>query len=249
MISAELKADRPVEALSMEAGYLRTAVLLDALNAVLPEPAAWFGGINAAHQHQVPFADREATLQRAQQRAEISARKFPQLPHAHGYAAYLSNREAVKKRTPGLIELALDPTLGLVSLDLHQPDACYGQAATRICRDLLTAVAACEPVTFGYVNVRDRAAGTGRVVTYRLNYATFPHRRALGWMGFVPAEVAPAQLPLAAELVSVAGKGTVIVAVDAPFDLNDPAHIRRANQVEMDMVDLGLLPVTDPDYR
>ncbi|MBN6152842.1 immunity 52 family protein [Xanthomonas sp. AmX2] len=106
-----------------------------------------------------------------------------------------------------------------------------------------------EPVSFAYVDVVDRSLATDEVVFYRLNYATFPHRKALGWMGFVPAEVAPAQLPLAAQLVPVAGKGTVIVAVDAPFDLNDPAHIRRANQVEMDMVDLGLLPVTDPNYR
>lgn len=50
----------------------------------------------------------------------------------------------------------------------------------------------------------------------------------------------------AAELLPIPNKGTVVVAVDEAFDLNNKAHIKQANIVEMRLADLDLLPVIGP---
>ncbi|WXF83173.1 hypothetical protein WDV90_17795 [Xanthomonas translucens pv. undulosa] len=55
------------------------------------------------------------------------------------------------------------------------------------------------------------------------------------------------QLPLAADILPANG-GSIIVATQEPFDLSNKEHIKRANQIEMDMNDLGLLAVTDPTF-
>ncbi|QRN43036.1 hypothetical protein GDR29_22165 [Xanthomonas oryzae pv. oryzae] len=52
-------------------------------------------------------------------------------------------------------------------------------------------------------------------------------------------------IPEAAALIPVGTKGTVIVAVDECFDLNNPDHLKRAHRVEARMAHIGLLDVTD----
>ncbi|MNW14185.1 hypothetical protein D3C71_2123410 [compost metagenome] len=66
-------------------------------------------------------------------------------------------------------------------------------------------------------------------------------------MAYVRETVSQQQLPLAAALLP-APAGTIVVSVDQAFDLANKDHIQRANEVEMDMSDLGLLPVIDPSF-
>ncbi|NWC11986.1 immunity 52 family protein [Pseudomonas agarici] len=103
-------------------------------------------------------------------------------------------------------------------------------------------------MTFAFVNITDKLPGKEFIDTYETDFCTFPHRKCVGWMAFVPRAVTSEQLPLAAEIIDIPGKGTVIVTVKEPFELTNMAHIRRANEIEMDMVDLDLLPLTDPSF-
>ncbi|NWC11523.1 immunity 52 family protein [Pseudomonas agarici] len=105
-----------------------------------------------------------------------------------------------------------------------------------------------EHASFAYVDVIARIKNHKSPKTFKRIFATFPHRKCLGWMAFVPKIVTAEQLPLAAELINIPKKGTIIVAVNDPFDLTNMAHIRRTNEIEMDMVDLDLLPLTDPSF-
>ncbi|WP_341776938.1 hypothetical protein [Stenotrophomonas indicatrix] len=55
------------------------------------------------------------------------------------------------------------------------------------------------------------------------------------------------QLPLAVDVLPAPG-GSIVVSVDEAFDLSNKEHIRRANEIEMEMNDLGLLAVTDSTF-
>lgn len=75
----------------------------------------------------------------------------------------------------------------------------------------------------------------------------FPDRISCGWMLFVPAIVLPDLIPEAARVVPVKkdGKqfGTIIVSTNDVFDGNNKEHIARSNDIEIRLLDLGLLPL------
>jgi hypothetical protein len=66
-------------------------------------------------------------------------------------------------------------------------------------------------------------------------------------MGFVNGDIDSRQVPEADELIPLHDRGgTVIIAVADAFDAHSPAHIEKAQRIEMRLVDIGALPVTDP---
>lgn len=239
MNSVKIFADIPKQLLGPEPGYERTVRLTQALSSVLPGPTRWYGGIVSPKDTYLPFEDRTAILERIQ-------RKWPSPDDPPFFG--VGTNPSLKGRTPGELGLLFMPETGTIHLDIEAPDKAFGANATNVCRDLLIKLVETEPVSFAYVDVFDPPPGEKLLKSYGFDFATFPHRKCLGWMGFVPQVVTAEQLPLAAELVPVPGKGTVIVAVNEPFDLNNMQHIQRANQIEMDMVDHDLLPVTDPSF-
>ncbi|WP_170292338.1 Imm52 family immunity protein [Xanthomonas maliensis] len=90
-----------------------------------------------------------------------------------------------------------------------------------------------------------KAGGKDGFDSYAFDHQLFPHRRWLGWMGFVPHRVEARHVPEAASVIAVGHQGTVIVAVQECFDLHNPAHLQRAHRVEARLAHLGLLDVTD----
>ncbi|NZA24918.1 immunity 52 family protein [Luteimonas sp. SJ-92] len=246
MISARIWVDIPEAALDAEAGYRRVQRLLDAFRRVVPDLQHWHGGLNTPRQKYVEFFDKEAMLERIDERMKQYAAEFIHLPH--GFLIHLDS-DTSSKRTPGLFELGYTPTERSIFLDIYRPDEAFGPSAAQVVRDVLTAIVELEEVEYAFVDVRDRVPDKPRPTTYLVSYAAFLHRKALGWMGYVPRRVTADQLPSAAELVQVPGKGTVIVAVNDAFSLANKAHIKQANIVEMELVDLDLLPVTDPSLQ
>lgn len=75
----------------------------------------------------------------------------------------------------------------------------------------------------------------------------FPDRLAVGWMLYIPHMVMPELIIEAARIVPVMDdnkqKGTIIVSTDEIFDGNNEEHIGKANDIEIKLLDLGLLPL------
>lgn len=238
MIHVQFCADIPEQQLTAEQSYERVARLVKTLAATLPMPLRWWGGMNTPKEKLVPFDEREPFLSRIKQG----------ITHpSEGVSIILTSENKTKgSNTPGTFMIEFVPEIGAVRIEIDQPDLAYTAATTSICQKVLSALVRSEPVTFAYADVMARTPDRKFPKTYRADFATFPHRKCLGWMGFVPQQVPHEQLPLADTVEPIAGKGTLIVSINEVFDLNNKAHIKRANQVEMDMVDAGVLPVTDP---
>lgn len=76
----------------------------------------------------------------------------------------------------------------------------------------------------------------------------FPDRAYVGWMIFIPFSVRPELIPEAARVVPVMDeegkqKGTIIVSTEEVFDGSKKEHIEKSNDIEIRLLDLGLLPL------
>lgn len=238
MISVIFRAEIPREPLTAEQSYERVDLLVKALHPLLLPDLRWWGGMTAPQDKLLPFDEREPFIERLK-RGITHPGEGVSIIMTSGY-------NAKEHDEPGRFMIQFMPFVGTTTIEIDEPDKAFGIVTTELCKKVLTALARSEPTTFAYADVFARTPDRKFPKSYHANFATFPHRKCLGWMGFVPTEVTSEQLPLAARVEHIAGKGTLIVSVDEVFDLNNKDHIKRANQVEMDMVDAGLLPVTDP---
>ncbi len=216
-----------------------TAALLDAMRKaaphIVPDRSAWLGGFNTPAAVGVPFANREAFIARMRERIELIRTK--------GYATYLMTRME-KKRKPWNIEIILVPEAGTLSIGVKRPSEWQPIA------ELLSSIPGAVDIDFAFVDAWDHnpvPLEPGDKTSYRADFATFPHRQCLGWMAYVPRHVTREQLPLAADILQAKG-GSIIVTTKELFDISNKEQIKRANQIEMDMNDLGLLAVTDPAF-
>ena len=76
----------------------------------------------------------------------------------------------------------------------------------------------------------------------------FPDRLYVGWMLYIPALVLPELVPEAARILPVLNeegkqKGTIIVSTEEVFDGSKKEHIEKSNDIEIRLLDLGLLPL------
>ncbi|EPY5345295.1 Imm52 family immunity protein [Klebsiella quasipneumoniae] len=82
---------------------------------------------------------------------------------------------------------------------------------------------------------------------WRNDYNVFPDRIYVGWMLYLPHIVFPESIPEAAKVVPVFNgekqKGTIVVSTEEIFDGNNKEHIGKANDIEIKLLDLGLLPL------
>jgi len=69
----------------------------------------------------------------------------------------------------------------------------------------------------------------------------YPERTITNWFCWVPQQVESSQIP-SASLVRPMLEGTLIVTSDQYFNIDDEAAIHRANDVEMEMNEAGILP-------
>ena len=196
----------------------------------------WFCGVNAPNQKPIPFEEEGAVLHRLKERAELMG--------IESFSAAVSS-DNKSSRQPGLIEVGYSLGAGYMTVSLYRPDQVQANP-TQLVVDIMLAVLAGERgITFAFADVYDKVDGEFQY--YKSKYATFPHRKCVGWMAYVPKTVTQQQLPLAAAVLPAPG-GSIVVTVDQAFDLANKDHIQRANEIEMDMNDLGLLPVIDPTF-
>ncbi|MCG3100667.1 immunity 52 family protein [Enterobacter sp. DRP3] len=75
----------------------------------------------------------------------------------------------------------------------------------------------------------------------------FPDRISCGWMLFIPAVLLPNLIPEAARVVPVIKNdkqiGTIVVSTEDVFDGNNKEHIAKSNDIEIRLLDLGVLPL------
>ncbi|GAB5071433.1 hypothetical protein SedNR2807_16190 [Citrobacter sedlakii] len=75
----------------------------------------------------------------------------------------------------------------------------------------------------------------------------FPDRISVGWMIYIPAIILPELIPEAAKIVPIFDgekqKGTIVLSTEEIFDGNNKEHIGKANDIEIKLLDLGLLPL------
>lgn len=79
------------------------------------------------------------------------------------------------------------------------------------------------------------------------NENVFPDRIYVGWMIYIPTIILPELIPEAAQIVPVMvtekQKGTIIISTLDVFDGRNKEHISKANDIEIKLLDLGLLPL------
>ncbi|OTA18707.1 hypothetical protein Xbed_03060 [Xenorhabdus beddingii] len=75
----------------------------------------------------------------------------------------------------------------------------------------------------------------------------FPDRLSAGWMLYLPIEIDPALVPMAEEIIPVSDKnsekGSLIITTKDIFDIENQAHINKANDIEICLRDLQILPL------
>ncbi|HCD3310772.1 immunity 52 family protein [Enterobacter cloacae complex sp. ECC445] len=75
----------------------------------------------------------------------------------------------------------------------------------------------------------------------------FPDRIPVGWMIYIPVVLLPELIPEAGRVVPVVAagkqKGTIVVSTTDIFDGRNKEHISKANDMEIKLLDLGLLPL------
>ncbi|MCP9269519.1 immunity 52 family protein [Xenorhabdus sp. XENO-1] len=75
----------------------------------------------------------------------------------------------------------------------------------------------------------------------------FPDRVYAGWMLYLPTEIDPTLVPMAEEIISIPDKegcvGTLIITTKNIFDIENQEHINKANDIEICLRDLQLLPL------
>ncbi|EOU1307087.1 Imm52 family immunity protein, partial [Cronobacter sakazakii] len=82
---------------------------------------------------------------------------------------------------------------------------------------------------------------------WNANKNVFPDRMYVGWMIYIPAIILPDLITEASKVIPVVvaekQKGTIVISTDEIFDGNNIEHIRKANDIEIRLLDLGLLPL------
>lgn len=245
-----LAADIEPAKLSMEDGYQRLIALVDRLATLSPRFKTWSVLPESPKEKRLSLAEREAVLARIGKEREAAARKYPILPNLGGFTTDVSNvglHEAWEEA--GRCDLSYHPVRGSIRFDFYRPVEVFGEETRRIVEGVLLSICELEDVSFANCNVITRKTAERERLSYQQDFATFPHRKYLGWMGFVPRALRKADIPEAASVAVVEKKGSVLVAVPGMLDLGNPADIKSANLLEMKLVDLDLLPVTDPNFQ
>ena len=83
------------------------------------------------------------------------------------------------------------------------------------------------------------------------NRNVFPDRLPVGWMLYLNKHITQEQVPMAAELIHIENEknnGTLIISTDHVFDGSDKDDIKKANEIEIQLTGLGLLPLIREIY-
>lgn len=229
---------------------LPPAAFLDASDAWLriigtahPDFAEWWAVPNDPKDTFVPFRNRDQLLSRLQAERNRSNGEFPGgLGAGNVDNMVLTNAGNEKDwAQKGKVALFLNLGKGQIRMRVGKIEKVYSHPE-RVLWSLLSTLTKDDRVGFAQTNVQQKVGN--ELLLYSIHRAPFPHREYLGWMGYVGQSVTAEQVPDAARLEGQ-GSGTLILATDI-LDLSNSAAVRKANKVEMSLVDLDLLPVIDP---
>jgi hypothetical protein len=244
MYRSIIEAELPVEILDAQTTYSRLQPLIVLLADIHPVFKGWVQ--HSRGSGPIPFTDESRFVEMVAFNTKQAAEEYPTTPAG----ASISITQATTQKewdSPGCSEIDYRPWFGSLTLTINEPIEAFGEAdAPRIIRQCLAAVAATVDTPFIGTDVVCPLPGGKGYDTYSRTHQLFPHRRWLGWMGFVPELVPRKFIPEAAAMEVVKGKGTIIVAVDECFDLRNNDHLKRAHQVELRMANAGLLDIIDP---
>jgi hypothetical protein len=246
MYRSVIRAKLPVEILDAQTVYRRLKPLIALLADIHPGFQGWVE--QSRGSGAIPFADEARFIEMVAFNAKQDGEQYPTTPTAAGAGANITQATTKKEwESPGCTEISYTPWFGSVTLTINEPIEAFGDAdAPRIIRQCVAAIAATMDTPFIGTDVVCPLPGGKGYDTYSHKHQLFPHRRWLGWMGFVPELVPRKFIPEAAAMEVVKGKGTIIVAVDECFDLRNNDHLKRAHQVELRMANAGLLDIIDP---
>ncbi|OAJ55262.1 hypothetical protein A6V36_34425 [Paraburkholderia ginsengiterrae] len=241
--------------LTEDEGYEWLSSLLTTIHPFLPT-VHWYLSPSTQEESKRPFpqvVDRTNFLAWIKRRHAETLREWPEYPF--GFSALLTSAsdERAFEVEEGRCSLIFEPGHGRIQLEIIDPDIAWPQSdVTKMMKGILGAVVNDESVEFAAVDTSKwpRKDGEKGADTYSIDFRTFPHRRFLGWMGFVPKVIEPADLTQADEVIPILSRrGSIVVAVSDQFDVHNPLHIEQAQRVEMRLVDLDALPVIDPSFQ
>lgn len=231
----------PVAALTPEMVYDAAKIWLDHASLAHPDFTRWWLMPRTAKEGYVPFSDRIASIARIEDSDEKFFREFPVARPRGSGGVLLSNVSTGKEWSRrGRVSLSISPGAGEVRFEISRMDELYA-SPTEVAWSLLRAFASHQGVYFAQTNVLQRVQD--ELLLYSASRSVFRHREFLGWMGYVSDIVTEAQVPNAARL-EILGSGTLVLSVNE-LDLGNSTSIMQANQVEISLAELGLLPVTD----
>ncbi|SFS02055.1 Immunity protein 52 [Stenotrophomonas maltophilia] len=221
------------------------SILILNLSSADPLFRQWWANPRSARDPYVPLSDSRAFVARVEEDDRRWAREFPGQPSDGSNGIMITNSGNDSDWTKrGGAGLSYQPNLGVLRFHVDRIEKAY-RSPGNVVGTMLSAVLRTLPISFAQTNVQQRV--DGQLLLYSRDRAPFPHREFLGWMGYVDTPLTEHQIPAAARLERC-GNGTLILATDV-LDLSDPHAVQQANQVEMSLVDLGLLPVIDPALK
>lgn len=230
-------------------GHKRLMGLLAALDPLLSKDG-WYRVPHSAQENEGPWVPCSDDAFLRQTARDMGEGVGPWSEAIDGYAALITNAKnqaAWEESDRTVIDFA--PHRGVVRIETAAPkgasDVVYSDARARFLK-------ACShlDVTYAFCDFTSspRPNGARGDTYYGSDHRVFEHREFLGWMGFVRETVTPDDIAEADDVTPLAPGGTLIVSVADAFDVHNPAHIQKAQRVEMRLADLGLLPFTDTRF-
>lgn len=236
-MSATLIVKFTPQKLSLQDAYAFSEAVVEGLGSLEPEPRNWWSLPRGPKAPFVAFTERSRII--AQMEADDP--EFVGLDLGPPSVQLTNAGDEKAWRAHGRVGVAIDPSLGRIRLSISDLEKAFERPSDGMW-SILHGLSGTPDVRLVQTNVR-QTVGAERLL-YSIHRAPFPHREFLGWMGYVDAPLTQEQVPAAARLERRGG-GTLILATEV-LDLADAHAVKQANQVEMSLVDLGLLPVTDP---
>jgi hypothetical protein len=239
------------EVLALKPGYDYLVRFLEAIDGFCPNES-WHCLPRSVEERAtgwIQVVNEEKFLRRTARDIGEDKALYPNSPS--GFSTLIANAsDEATYASDDRIVITFDPSSAFVMMKLLEPLVPPDDLFRRIegifraaCTFLNVEHASCD---------RSRAPrpnGAAGETRYGIDRRVFPHRRFLGWMGFVKKHIEACEIPEADRLISLPEKhGTMIVAVADAFDVHNPDHVEQAQRVEMRLVDLDALPVTDPRF-
>ena len=182
-----------------------------------------------------PLSDPDRVAETMRGRRQDLAEQFGNVPSPHSVAADQPGAYPGSYRAElhwhGADDEALIPTpLAMVTFD--KPHEVYGMQTEPLV-EVIKALLRFRPaqhVSFYYSS-------------YRTDHWPLDRQRfGIGWMGWVPFALSPADLPSAARVEAVSGGSLILSNADFWLPENDPEALRRAQATDRRLNELGMLP-------